>query len=228
MPWTQNDVDWVAARLLPDLHAIYQRSAYVHTTRRLEKLHRELSRFMKIRIIEPTFFLGQERKVGDILDHVETGPFRNQVIPGGLTLIPQFVEMPDEIKQIIQGAVAEISPTQVPAAPSPVITEVAAAAPARGSFGEATAVILKPAAPAATPVSRTAATLSALAGRRRKLEEQIGVEATDYAKLLDEVETAVPQTFTKAKESLADRKASLGEISDSLKDLAGSNGGDPL
>jgi hypothetical protein len=174
---------------------------------------------MKITITEPTFFLGENRKPGDVID-VEVGPFRTQVIPGGLTRIKQFVEMPEEIKQVLQDAVGG---AVVAAAPP----EEIAPAPAAGTFAEATAAVLKPVVPPA-PVSRTAAMLSALAGRRRKLEEAISTEAIAYAKELSEAEAAIPAAFTQAKESLADRRASLGEIVDSAKELAGSNGGDPL
>lgn len=38
MPWTQRDVDWVAARLLPDIYDLNQRARYERNTRRLTKL----------------------------------------------------------------------------------------------------------------------------------------------------------------------------------------------
>jgi hypothetical protein len=76
----------------------------------LAALHRELNAQMKIQITEPVFFLHQDRKPGDVLDKLDAGPHRTRVIPGGLELIPQFVEMPDEIKNVIQNAVVEALP----------------------------------------------------------------------------------------------------------------------
>jgi hypothetical protein len=43
VPWTENDVRWVAARLLPDLYDIYQDSAQAgRTTRQLKGLRAEI------------------------------------------------------------------------------------------------------------------------------------------------------------------------------------------
>ena len=63
---------------------------------------------MKIRITEPVFFLGSPRQPDDILDNVTVGPYRTQVIPGGLSRTAQFVEMPEEIKQVLQVAAADV------------------------------------------------------------------------------------------------------------------------
>jgi hypothetical protein len=43
MPVTQNDVDWMAARLLPDLYDINHRVKYDRNTKRLKALYRELT-----------------------------------------------------------------------------------------------------------------------------------------------------------------------------------------
>lgn len=181
---------------------------------------------MRFRITEPTFFLHQDRTVGEIME-APVGPYRMVATGGGLQRIAQFVEMPDQIKEIIEvattdaGNVASILP--VPA-PSPIEQPTK---PANSSFAEATAAVLKPSTAAPAPISKTAGILSALASRRRKLEETIIKEATDYGRELSAFETDAPAVFVKAKESLADRKASLGELSESLKDFAGSNT-DPL
>jgi hypothetical protein len=46
VPWTENDVRWVAARLLPDLHDIYQDAArYGRLKRQLEAVHDEITNF---------------------------------------------------------------------------------------------------------------------------------------------------------------------------------------
>ncbi len=194
---------------------------------RLQALHRELNAQMKIRITEPVFFLGESRKIGDILE-APIGPYRTQIIPGGLSRIAQFVEMPEEIKQVIQEAAAQQT------APALQTSTVAAGGPSASSalppasFAEATAAIIKPAAPASKPISKTAAMLSALAARRRKLEATIANEATAYAARLTEIETIVPAVFGKAKASLDDRQASLGEIDASLVELSNAGGSDPL
>lgn len=194
----------------------------LHIALRLTQLHRELNAQMDIKITEPVFFLGSDRRPGDVLHNVESGPFRTQVIPGGLQRIPQFVEMAEEIQQQAAAAPA-VSPTS---ATLPKPEPVAAVKPAPGSFAEANAAVLKPAP--AKPINRTAALLSGLASRRRKLEQSIVDQAEDYASQLSAIEQEVPQVFAKASASLEDRKANLDELSDSLKDLAGSNGGDPL
>jgi hypothetical protein len=91
---------------------------------RLQALHRQLNAQMKIKITEPVFFLHEDRKPGDVLDNVKTGPFRSRIIPGGLELTPQFVEMAEEIKATIADAVAhtevgDISTVLAPATPMP-------------------------------------------------------------------------------------------------------------
>jgi hypothetical protein len=173
---------------------------------------------MKIRITEPVFFLGSQRKPDDVLDNVQVGPFRTNVIPGGLQRIPQYVEMPEEIKEVIQKAVAqaEILPATIPANK-----------PVPGSFGEATAAVLRPQT-APMPISRTAGILAGLASRRRKLEEMIVHQAIAYADKLTVIENHAPQIFDKANTSLDDRQTHLSDLADSLKDFATSNGGDPL
>lgn len=168
---------------------------------------------MRFRIIEPVFFLHAQREIGDIIE-APVGPYRNVAGAFGLQRIPQFVEMPDEIKDIIVNAAQDAEKQTVAAADV-------------GSFAEATAAVLKPVA-APAPVSRTADVLTALAIRRRKMEETIITEATAYAKRLGEVETSIPTTFAKASASLDDRQASLGEIDASLIDFAGANDIDPL
>jgi hypothetical protein len=46
VPWTENDVRWVAARLLPDLHDIYQDAARKgHAIRQLEAVRNEITAF---------------------------------------------------------------------------------------------------------------------------------------------------------------------------------------
>ena len=75
------------------------------TAIRLRLLHRELNAQMRFRITEPTFFLHKAREIGEIME-APVGPYRNVATGGGLQRIPQFVEMPDEIKMIIENAAA--------------------------------------------------------------------------------------------------------------------------
>ena len=186
------------------------------TAIQLRLLHRELNAQMRFRITEPTFFLHKAREIGEIME-APVGPYRNIATGGGLQRIPQFVQMPDEIKDVIVNAVKADPPVEKQTVTSAEV----------GTFADATASVLKPAA-SPKPVSRTASVLTALAGRRRKLEETIITEATAYAKKLGEVEAGVPSTFAKASASLDDRQASLGEIDASLVDFAGANDIDPL
>lgn len=111
MGWTQRDIDWVAARLLPDIYDINQRIRYDRTTQQLRNLEREL---MKFRITEPTFFFQKDRHVGEIME-APVGPYRNELVGGqGLKRVPQFVELPHEIH-------VTDSSTEVPA-PVPTAT----------------------------------------------------------------------------------------------------------
>ena len=111
MPVTQFDLDWIAARLLPDIYDINQRVKYDRVTRRLTNLYDEI---MKFRITEDTFFNGQHRKVGDVLDF-PVGPYRNVLEGGnGLQRIPQFEELAVMTETVPPTA------TPVPPAPGPV------------------------------------------------------------------------------------------------------------
>lgn len=173
---------------------------------------------MNIRITEPVFFFGKLRQPGDILENVSDGPYRTQVIAGGLSRTPQFVEMAEEIKNA-----AEVVPPSSAAVPAQakVASEPLPPAPVVPP-----PVVLTPVTKVTTPVSRTGAMLTALAMRRMRLEQTIQSQAQAYAAKLTELEQAVPATFTKGLESLDDRLANLNDLDASLKDLAGSN--DPL
>jgi hypothetical protein len=52
VPVTQRDLDWLAARLLPDLYDINQRDKYDRNTRRLTALHNELKDCMSVQNIK--------------------------------------------------------------------------------------------------------------------------------------------------------------------------------
>ena len=193
MPVTQHDLDWIAARLLPDIYDINQRVKYDRVTRRLTNLYDEI---MKFRITEDTFFDGQHRKVGDILDF-PVGPYRNVLEGGnGLQRIPQFEEL------------ATVTETIPPPA----------------SFGEALASIPKAATPAATQAKSAASLLSQLAVRRNKLHDTIKGNIDAYGKRLADMETKAPDVFAKANTILDDESTGFKDLEDSLQEFAGANG----
>lgn len=85
---------------------------------------------MRFRITEPTFWRGQERKVGDELEDV-AGPFRTQLGAGGLQKINQFVELPE---QIVTEPTIPPPVTPIPA-PKPVAKSTPLAARVRALTG---------------------------------------------------------------------------------------------
>jgi len=86
---------------------------------------------MKFSITEPVFFLGKDRKPGEVLDN-PTGPYKYQ--PGTGKRIAQFVELPSENKPVVQPPPI---PTPLPAVsliePKPIVTKPMTA-PEPGSF----------------------------------------------------------------------------------------------
>lgn len=184
---------WIERRLLQDIETITERIQYDRVTTRLTNLYREL---MKFRITEETFFDGQTRKVGEVMDF-PVGPYRNVVEGGiGLQRIPQFEEL------------ATMTETVPPPA----------------SFGEALASVTKPAAPVATQAKSTASLLSQLATRRNKLHDTIKTEVEAYGKRLSDMETKAPDVFTKANTILDDEQTGFKDLEDSLQEFAGANG----
>lgn len=180
---------------------------------------------MKIRITEPVFFNGEQRKIGDVLD-VQVGPFRTEVVPGGLRRIPQFVEMAEEIKQ---NAAAETS-TQSTTAPSPAANEPEAnrgvAAPVAGSggpqvgtFGEATAAILKPAAPPAPKGPSLAARVRALTARRAKSHDHLSGMLDIGETAMSQVETDGPKILQRVVDAAHDDISAIADLADALKEM---------
>lgn len=213
MAWTANDVEWVAARLSPEIRDINQEIKSRRITRRLRALYIEI---MKIRITEDVFFLGQQRHVGDVMD-VQLGPYRTEPRPGGLRRIPQFVEMAEETNLSAQVANAR-------ADAAPVVPASAVATPAPGTFAEATAAVIKPAPAPAKQASATIGMMQALTARRMKLHQATQDQIHAFAKRLDEREAAMPKVFEKANAKLDDEIAAEQSFDDSLNDFAGANG----
>ena len=154
---------------------------------------------MKFRITEDTFFDGQLRKVGDVMEF-PVGPYRNVVEGGiGLQRIPQFEELA-------------------------VMTETAPTVPPPATFADATATVIRPTKPAATQAKSTAALLSQLAVRRSKLHDTIKGEVDAYGKRLADMETKAPDVFARANTILDDESAGFKDLEDSLQEFAGANG----
>ncbi len=231
------DAERIALRLITHR----RRARYDLTTKKLQRLHQELSTFMRIRITEPTFFLGQERKAGDVLENVQVGPFRTHVVQGGLARIPQFVEMAEEIKQAPEQVVvtaAEVGSVAAVVVTSEMVPEVKPIAvldkpevvpvkPAAGTFGEALASIQKPVSPPLRPESATVGMLAALTARRRALHKTTQEKIVAFTQRLADQEVSVPKVFAKANARLDDEIAASDDFDSSLKDFAGANG-DPL
>ncbi len=217
MPWTQNDVRWIAARLMPEVYDINQRLKYERNTRRLEALYHELAP-MKFRITQPVFFWGKERQVGEIME-APVGPYKNTLVGGqGLVRVPQFEEIPvtEETQTVISNQAANPAPITI--ATSAVNT------PLPASFAEATAAIVKPANKPATQAKTTASLLSQLATRRNKLHDTIKADIDTYAKRLADMETNAPAVFVKANTMLDDEQSGFKDLEDSLQEFAGANG----
>lgn len=54
---------------------------------------------MRFRITEPTFFLHQQRIIGEIME-AEVGPYRYEAGAGGLKRIPQFAEVTEKMSKL--------------------------------------------------------------------------------------------------------------------------------
>jgi hypothetical protein len=176
------------------------------TAFRLRLLHRELNAQMRFRITEPTFFLHKDREIGEIME-APVGPYRNVATGGGLQRMPQFVEMPDEIKDIIQTAVAneaKDAPTvlTVPSvvnAPSPVKV-----------------------APKANPL---AARIRALTTRRAKFQDDAAAILGPAETAMTEIETNGPVVLKRAAQASNDEMTAITDLATSLKELDATNGG---
>jgi hypothetical protein len=182
---------------------------------------------MRIRITEPVFFQGRDRKEGDVLEHIEVGPFRTQVIPGGLQRIPQFVEMPEEIKQVLQAAAQPAVEVPVPAVvvPPPLPPPLPQAAPPAPP----------PPPPAPVPAASRPAKPNPLAARVRALTARRAKFQDFAASLLDtgehhmtEIENKAPEILTKAVNNAKDEIDAIVDLDDAMKQFAAGNGGDPL
>lgn len=175
-------------------------------TRRLRSLHLEL---MRIRITEELFFFGKERHPGDVMD-VEVGPYRTEVMPGGLRRIPQFVEMPEDTQEPDHPPVTE---------PTPVV-------PPKATFADATASILNPTpvvavAPKANPL---AARVRALTARRAKFQDDAAAILGQGESMMTEIEATGPQILQRSVDASHDELTAIKDLGSSLNEMAASNG----
>jgi hypothetical protein len=152
---------------------------------------------MRIRITEPVFFHGQQRRVGEQMV-VPLGPYRTQVIPGGLSRIAQFVEMPDETTV----------PVEIPA-------------PTPAAQGAASVAAIK-VAPKANPL---AARIRSLTTRRAKFQDTAAAILTESESAMTEVEATGPAILKRAAAASTDELTAITDLATSLKELDATNGG---
>lgn len=172
-------------------------------------LEQAVANMKTIRITEPVYFLGEQRKPGDVL-HAEMGPYRTETIPGGLKRIAQFVEMPEEIKQVIEQA------TQ--AAPLMDTGTAANAMPA-------VSVNAAPAAKVAPKANPLAARIRGLTTRRAKFQDYAAKLLDDGEKAMGDIETHGPLILERSVQASQDELTAISDLGDSLKEMDRANGG---
>lgn len=186
---------------------------------RLQAIHRELNAQMDIRITEPVFFLGSQRRIGEVIRNVQVGPHRSQVIPGGLQRIPQFVEMPEEITNTITNAAAAVPKPASDAAAPAVASDLPPApvpqpAPPKGASP----------APVGNPL---AARVRALTTRRAKFIDLAATIIAPAERDMTQIETTGPAILQKVSEAAHDELAAITDLGTSLKEMAAGANGDP-
>ena len=108
----------------------FSRLRFSNYARDLAQAVYDLGSPMKFEITEPVFFLGKDRKPGDILDN-PTGPYKYQ--PGTGKRIAQFVELPSENKPVAVAPVPPPIPTPLPSV-SPITAAPVVAKPIEKSM----------------------------------------------------------------------------------------------
>jgi hypothetical protein len=210
--------------LVPGVVGRRKIAKYDLVTRRLEALYRELTRPVKrIRITEPVFWDGAQRRAGDILNAsvqngVTIGPMRTQVVLGGLKRIPQFVEMAEENTQ---AATIAMAPAPV-AQPAPAAAVPPAPTPSPGTFADATATILKPAP--AKPTGSLAARIRSLTSRKTKFQDLIAPLVAQTEETMTSIEATGPDILKRAAASAHDDLTAITDLDSAMKELAASNG----
>lgn len=177
---------------------------------------------MRIRITEPVFFQGSQRRVGEQLD-VTVGPYRTQIIPGGLSRIPQFVEMPEEIKQVIQEAVKQtVAPGDVGSVaavlPSVTLPQQATNALAPAQAPQTAAQMVAPAkvAPKANPL---AARVRALTTRRAKFQDYAASVLGAGETAMTQIEANGPAILERSVQASQDELTAITDLGDLLKEM---------
>jgi hypothetical protein len=154
---------------------------------------------MRFEITEPTFFWGKQRQVGEIME-APVGPYRNFATGGGLQRIPQFIEMPEEIVETMQTAVAasSVQPTAPSVAPAIKI------------------------APKANPL---AARIRSLTTRRAKFQDEASSILAQGETAMAAIEANGPAILKRASQASTDELTAIADLATSLKELDATNGG---
>lgn len=176
-----------------------------YSPRRFSRYARELEaaiNAMRFRITEPTFFLHKDREVGEVME-AKVGPYRNIATGGGLQRIPQFVEMPDEIKEVIQSAAQSADIGQ----------------PSNQGQSPQTAPVRM--APKANPI---AARVRALATRRAKFQDLATSLLDSGETTMTRIETDAPGILTRANQAAEDEIAAITDLDTAMKQFAAGNG----
>lgn len=163
-----------------------------------------------IRITEPVYFLGEQRKPGDVL-HAEMGPYRTETIPGGLKRIAQFVDMPEEIKQVIEQAAANAMPMQTGGTAANAMPAVS--------------VNPAPAAKVAPKANPLAARIRGLTTRRAKFQDYAASLLDEGEQAMGDIETNGPAILERSVQASQDELTAISDLGDSLKEMDRANGG---
>lgn len=159
---------------------------------------------MRFRIIEPVFFLHRQRRVGEVME-APVGPYRNVAGAFGLQRIPQFVEMPEEIKTIIQDAAQ-------------------GSLGAQGQAGNAVNA-LTPSLAVAAKANPLASRIRALTTRRAKFQDAAAAILSQGEAAMTDVEANGPAILKRATEASQDELTAITDLGTSLKELDATNGG---
>jgi hypothetical protein len=179
-----------------------------YSQHRFSRFAKELSQAvdaMRFRIIEPTFFLHKQRRVGEIME-APVGPYRNVAGAFGLQRIPQFVEMPDEIKDTIVNAAQGVLPEQ-------------------GQAGQAVNALTPPPIKLAPKANPLAARIRALTTRRAKFQDEAAVILSQGESAMTQVEATGPVVLKRAHQASFDELTAITDLATSLKELDATNGG---
>jgi hypothetical protein len=137
-------------------------------------------RFMRFRITEPTFFLHEERKVGEIME-ARIGPYRYEATGGGLKRIAQFEELKEASAMsdpIVPPAVT-LAPPAVKATPAAVKKTITGASLLGDEFKARIAAAKASVTAAKDQIASAVDNIGAAANRATTIAAAIQSEADD-------------------------------------------------